>query len=83
MLKAHECLLKSNELLDAIRTLRSGSDSYCLKEECEGGEQCFVELGWQSPDLVVTLNVRLCDTDNDSHDRTQNNLEGVIFVIQY
>lgn len=76
-MKAHECLLKSNELLDALRTLRtsrSESDSsYCLKEKCEGEEQCFVELALQSPELVLTLNLRVPETDKD--------LEGVIFVI--
>jgi len=70
-MKAHGCLLKSNELLGALKDLRSESDSCCLKEECEGGEQCFVELGQQAPDLVVTLNLR--DTDKD--------LEGLIFVL--
>jgi hypothetical protein len=59
--------------LDALRNLRSENDSHCLKEECDGSEQCFVELGQQSPDLVVTLNLRIRDSDKD--------LEGVIFVI--
>jgi len=72
-MKAHECLLKSNELLDALKDLRNESDSCCLKEKCDGGEQCFVELGQQAPDLVVTLNLRIRDTDKD--------LEGVIFVL--
>lgn len=72
-MKAHECLLKSNGLLDDLRTLRTGGDSYCLKEKCEGDEQCFVELALQSPELVLTLNLRVPETDKD--------LEGVIFVI--
>ncbi|XP_045791488.1 methyltransferase-like protein 2 [Trifolium pratense] len=68
LLKAHECLLKSNGLLDALRSLRSENVSHCLKEECEGSEQCFVELGQQSPDLVVTLNLRIRDSDKDLED---------------
>ncbi|MCI65554.1 methyltransferase-like protein 2-like, partial [Trifolium medium] len=71
--KAHECLLNSNGLLDALRNLRSENDSHCLNEECEGSEQCFVELEQQAPDLVVTLNLRNRDPDKD--------LEGVIFVL--
>jgi hypothetical protein len=73
LLKAHECLLNSNGLLDALRNLRSENDSHCSNEKCEGSEQCFVELGQQSPDLVVTLNLRIRDSDKE--------LEGLIFVI--
>ncbi|GAU15332.1 hypothetical protein TSUD_04010 [Trifolium subterraneum] len=68
LLKAHDCLLKSNGLLDALRNLKNENDSHCLKEKCEGSEQCFVELGQQSPDLVVTLNLRIRDSDNESED---------------
>ncbi|KAL5071994.1 hypothetical protein RYX36_022881 [Vicia faba] len=61
LVKAHECLLKSNELLEAFRTFRSeGASSYCLKEKCVGDdEQCFLELALQSPQLVLTLNLRV------------------------
>lgn len=68
LIKAHECLLKSNGLLGALKDLRSESDSCCLKEECECGEQCFVELGQQAPDLVVTLNLCIRDIDKDMED---------------
>ncbi|WJX09351.1 DNA-3-methyladenine glycosylase I [Trifolium repens] len=68
LLKAHECLLNSNGLLDALRNLRSENDSHCSNEKCEGSEQCFVELGQQSPDLVVTLNLRIRDSDKELED---------------
>ncbi|CAL5205935.1 unnamed protein product [Lathyrus oleraceus] len=68
LVKAHECLLKSSGLLDDLRTLRSGGDSCCLKEKCEGDEQCLVELAAQSPELVLTLNLRVLETDKDLGD---------------
>lgn len=74
LLRAHECLVKSSGLLDALSTLRS--ESSCSKEECQGDEQSFVELGRQVPDLEVTLNLRVRDPHH-----TQNDSEGGIFVL--
>lgn len=80
-MKAHECLLKSSGLLDALRTLKSDSISSCLNRECESGDQqCFLQLGRQAPDLEVTLNLCVRNPDTDSH-QTQNDLEGVVFVL--
>lgn len=62
MLAAHECLLKSTELLNVLKTLKS--ESRCSKKECEGGQQhSFVDLGRGSPQLEVTLSLRVSDAD--------------------
>uniref|UniRef100_A0A0R0GMC3 Methyltransferase-like protein 2 n=1 Tax=Glycine max TaxID=3847 RepID=A0A0R0GMC3_SOYBN len=62
LLAAHECLLKSTELLNVLKTLKS--ESRCSKKECEGGQQhSFVDLGRGSPQLEVTLSLRVSDAD--------------------
>lgn len=74
-MRAHECLVKSSELLDALGTLRS--ESSCSKGECQGCQQSFIELGRLVPDLEVTLNLRLRDPHH-----TQNDSEGWISFFQ-
>lgn len=72
MLAAHECLLKSTELLNVLKTLKS--ESRCSKKECEGGQQhSFVDLGRGSPQLEVTLSLRVSDADTHL---PPNELEG-------
>ncbi|KAL5126921.1 Methyltransferase-like protein 2 [Glycine soja] len=62
LLAAHECLLNSTELLNVLKTLKS--ESRCSKKECEGGQQhSFVDLGRGSPQLEVTLSLRVSDAD--------------------
>ncbi|CAJ1972845.1 unnamed protein product [Sphenostylis stenocarpa] len=65
LLAAHECLLKSTEVLNALKALKS--ESSCSARECEGGQRSFVNLGHVTPQLEVTLSLRLSDTDADSH----------------
>ena len=63
LLKAHETLLGTTELLAALKGLRS--DGHFTDEECRGSalkreanELNFVELGrvWQSPLYEISLN---------------------------
>nr|KYP72286.1 Methyltransferase-like protein 2 [Cajanus cajan] len=50
LLAAHECLMKSSELLDALKTLKSESTRVCLA----------------APQLEVTLSLRVGDADTDA-----------------
>ncbi|KAL2498351.1 Methyltransferase-like protein 2 [Abeliophyllum distichum] len=61
LLKAHEALIKSSELLEIVKNLRNDG---CDKEKCEtnvisqDSELDFVEVGnvWQAPLYEITLN---------------------------
>ncbi|ESW32777.1 hypothetical protein PHAVU_001G016200 [Phaseolus vulgaris] len=65
LLAAHECLLKSTEVLNALKALKS--ESSCSTRECDGGQRSFVDLGHVAPQLEVTLSLRVSDTDADPH----------------
>ncbi|KAL2964046.1 hypothetical protein AAZX31_17G235500 [Glycine max] len=71
------CLLKSTELLNALKALKSGSR--CSKRECEGGQHSFVDLVQVAPQLEVTLNLRVGDADSDPH-LPPNDLEEIRLV---
>ncbi|TKY57743.1 Methyltransferase protein 2 [Spatholobus suberectus] len=72
LLAAHECLLKSTELLNALKTLKS--ESSCSTAECEGGQHSFVDLGGVAPQLEVTLSLHVRDADIDPR-QPPNDLE--------
>ncbi|XP_017426364.1 methyltransferase-like protein 2 isoform X2 [Vigna angularis] len=65
LLAAHKCLLKSTEVLNALKTLKS--ESSCSTKECDGGQRSFVDLGHVAPQLEVTLSLRVSDNDADPH----------------
>lgn len=80
MLAAHECLLKSSELLSALKTLKT--ESSCSTKECEHGQRSFVDLARVLPQLEVTLSLRLGDTDIDDPHHLLNDFDGgMIFVL--
>lgn len=61
LLKAHECLLRATDLLEAMSNLRGDFDPLqgCGNSQSPSGQQQpFVELGqdWQSPLYDITLN---------------------------
>ncbi|KAK7383061.1 hypothetical protein VNO78_28727 [Psophocarpus tetragonolobus] len=62
---AHECLLKSTELLSALKSLKSESGS--STRDSEGGQHSFVDLARVEPQLEVTLSLHVCDADTDPH----------------
>ncbi|XP_019457273.1 PREDICTED: methyltransferase-like protein 2 isoform X2 [Lupinus angustifolius] len=68
LLKGHECLLQSAELLEALSTLKN--DSGCCKRECQGAQHSFIELRQEAPLLEVMLNLRL-----DAPEQVPNDLE--------
>lgn len=55
MLKAHEDLLRNNDVLDSLRNLRGDKAA----DEAASVEPSFVELGtvWQAPMYEITLNL--------------------------
>lgn len=80
MLAAHECLLKSSELLSALKTLKS--ESSCFTKECEHGQRSFVDLARVLPQLEVTLSLRLGDTDIDDPHHLLNDFDGGLLSSQ-
>jgi len=77
LLAAHECLLKSTEVLNALKTLKS--ESSCSASECDGGQRSLVDLGHVAPELGVTLRLRVSETDADPHPLAED-LEGECFL---
>ncbi|RDX75858.1 Methyltransferase-like protein 2, partial [Mucuna pruriens] len=79
LVAAHECLLTSTELLNALKALKSASS--CSTRDCEGGQHSFVDLGREAPLLEVALSLRVgdIDTDTDTH-QPPNDLEDLSSV---